>query len=372
MQLRRKIVTAVLSVTCAAALSACGQQVVAHVKAGDSVQAGLTSVFNGPTTRFVVTAEALPGAAALADGSFSVVITTAKDASGKQASMEVSVLHETTDLADLLAVAGSTYLRVDLKDIASLSGSPAQLATISSAISQVAARPNLGYLNDIVAGRWVGIAATTYQAFMNKYMKALSGLSKSVPSSTPSMMPSYLKNLEKLLKNPQKLKALGVTVRSSFLQSVRTWLSIHQKAGGEYSLALPVRSFVSSLLNKLIKPLESYLGGLMTVSKAQLSQATASIPAGLSLQANLWISNGSLTKIQAFIPQSNAYLMIGVSHPAAPLAAPSGATMLTMANITALKALSSMAGALGGGMSGLGGLGSMSGMSAISSVSSAL
>jgi len=361
MQLRRKIVTAVLSVTCAAALAACGQQVVAHVKAGDSVHAGLTSVFNSPTTRFVVTAEGLPGAAALADGSFSVVITTSKDSSGKPSSMEVSFLHETTDLADILVVSESTYLRVDLKDIASLSGNPAEFATISSAIAQVAARPNLGYLNDIVAGKWVGISATTYQAMMQKYMKTLSGSSSRALSGLPSsMVPKYLTNLEKLLQNAKELKELSLTVRSSFIQSVQTWLSIHQKAAGEYSLTLPVRSFVSSLLNKLLKPLESYLGSGASVSKAQLSQVMATIPAGLSLQANLWISNGSLTKVQAFIPQSSAYLMIGVSHPAAPLAAPSGATMLTMDNITALTTLSGMAKGLGGGLGGLGGMSSIS------------
>jgi hypothetical protein len=365
MQLRRKIVTAVLSVTCAAALAACGQQVAAHVQAGDSVHSALTSVFDSPTTRFVVTAEGLPGVAALADGSFSVVITTAKDASSKAAGMEVSVLHETTDLADILAVSGSTYLRVDLKDIASLSGNPAEFATISGAVAQVAARPNLGYLNDIVAGKWVGITATTYQAIVQKYMKMLSGSPSRALSGLPSsaVVPQYVKNLEKLLKNPQKLKALSLTVRSSFVQSVQTWLSIHQKAAGEYSMSLPVRSFVSSLLNKLVKPLESYLGAGASVSKAQLSQATASIPSALSLQANLWVSNGSLTKVQAFIPRSNAYLMIDVSHPTAPLAPPSGATMLTVDNLTALSGLSAMAGGLGS---------SLGGMSAMSSISSAL
>ncbi len=372
MRLRRKIVTAGLSVVSAIALAACGQQVVAHVKAGDSVHAGLTSVWNGPTTRFVVTAEGLPGEAALADGSFSVVITTEKDASGTLTGMELSVLHQTTDLADILAVSSSTYLRVDLKDIISLSGNPSEFATISSAVAKAAALPNLGYLNDIVAGKWVGVTSITYQGLMTKYMKSLTGTGSSsgLPASASSAMPSYLKNLEKLLKNPQKLKELRLTVRTSFFDSLHTWLSIHQKAAGEYSMTLPLRSFLTSLLSKLLKPLESYLGGPTMLPQAEITQAMASIPAGLSLQANLWISNGSLTKIQAFIPQSSAYLMIGVSHPTAALVAPSGATMLTATEITALKELSALTEGLIGGS--LGSSASTGGLSAISGISSAL
>lgn len=354
MRLRRKIVTAIVSVTCAAALAACGQQVVAHVKAGDSVNAALTSVFNGPTTRFVVTAQGLPGTAALADGSFSVAITTSKDSGGKSGNMEISVLHETTDLADILSVSGSAYLRVDVKDIAAISGNPAEFSTISSAVAAVASRPNLGYLNDLVAGKWLGISATTFQALLHKYMKTLPTIPTHGMTSLPissSISSSYLSKLEKLLKNPAQLKQLRLTVRSSFLQSLHTWLSIHQKAGSEYSMSLPVRSFVSSLLSKLVKPLETFLGSSTTVSQAELSKAVAGIPAGLSLQANLWISSGSLTKVQAFIPNSSAYLMIGISHPAAPIVAPSGATMLSIDDLTALSGLSSMAGSSLGALS---------------------
>jgi hypothetical protein len=116
-------------------------------------------------------------------------------------------------------------------------------------------------------------------------------------------------------------------------------------------MSLPVRSFVSSLLSKLVKPLETFLGSSTTVSQAELSKAVAGIPAGLSLQANLWISSSSLTKVQAFIPNSSAYLMIGISHPAAPIVAPSGATMLSIDDLTALSGLSSMAGSSLGALS---------------------
>ena len=364
MRPRRRIVTAAVSAACAVALAACGQQVVAKVVANDSVHGGLAGVFSSPTTRFVVTAQDLPGAAALADGSFAVVITVTKatGASGTNASsanavaglagdllnegsMEISVLHESSDLADIVAVDGADYLRVNLKDIASLAGKATEFTAISSAVSKMAAAPNLGYLDDVVSGKWVGVSKATLQEIAQKYGKDLSGSSSKAISRLPaSVVPSSMANLEKLLQNPAKVKQLGLTVSSSFMQSVKMWLSVHQNGPGEYSLTLPVRSFVGTLADKLVQPLEAAMGGAPAVSKAQLAQGVARIPSDLSLHADVWIAGGSLTKIQAFIPDTSAYLMIGVSHPATPVAAPGGATMLTMANITALSSLSSLMG----------------------------
>jgi len=97
MRLRRKIVTVIVSVACGLALAACGQQVVAKVKAGDSVKTALTGVFNSSTTRLDITAQDLPGIASLADGSFSIVITTSRNpgtsASTQDESAELSIYH---------------------------------------------------------------------------------------------------------------------------------------------------------------------------------------------------------------------------------------------------------------------------------------
>ena len=79
MRLRRRIVTIAVSVVCGLALAACGQQVVAHVTAGDSVRSALTSALDSPTTQITVTAQGLPGQAAIADNSVSVVLTTSKE-----------------------------------------------------------------------------------------------------------------------------------------------------------------------------------------------------------------------------------------------------------------------------------------------------
>jgi hypothetical protein len=336
MRLRRKIVTASVSVVCGLALAACGQQVVAHVSAADTVHSALSGVFNSPTTRFDVTAQNLPGTASLADGSFSVVITTSKGSSATSWPTEISVYHESADLADILTAGGAFYLRVDVKDIAAFTG-PGAYSTISSEISQIAARPGLAFLGDILAGKWVGISKSTYLALEKQILKKDIASEQQLLNQLPSEkgMLSELKSLAKLGPNSPKVKELRLEVTSSLSQSLLTWLSIRQKADGEYSLNLPVRSFVGSVVDKLAKPVESFLDQ-PAVPQSEISKALKEIPAGLTVNANLWISNGSLTKIQAFIPTTSAYLEIGISHPSSPVTAPSGATMLTAAQLEGL------------------------------------
>jgi hypothetical protein len=131
------------------------------------------------------------------------------------------------------------------------------------------------------------------------------------------------------------MKQLSLTVSTSLADAIRTWLSIHQKTSNEYSLTLPVRSFASSILQKLVKPLTTYFKA-MSVSQAQVLEAISKIPSGLRVHANLWISKGSVDKIQFMIPNSSASLLIGVSHPTSQVQAPSNATMVTVSDLTTL------------------------------------
>ncbi|MGO8721955.1 MAG: hypothetical protein ACLQRM_04315 [Acidimicrobiales bacterium] len=330
MRLRRKIVTVIVSVACGLALAACGQQVVAKVKAGDSVKTALTGVFNSSTTRLDITAQDLPGIASLADGSFSIVITTSRNpgtsASTQDESAELSIYHGSTDLMDLSTVGGSDYLRADLADILVLAG-PTEYAAISGDLNTLAARPGFGYLHNLLLGQWLGISTSTL-------VSAAQQLAASLPSAAASIA-----NVQKLTQNLQKLSQLRVTVSSSFSQAVRTWLSIHQDSADEYSVTLPVRSFANALVSELAKPVEALLNE-PSISSADIAKGLNDIPADLSLNANLWVTNGSVTKIQAFIPRTTSgYLLIGVSHPSAPVAAPTGASMLTAGDITALYGL---------------------------------
>src|SRR5271166_935815 len=107
----RRIAAASATVVFSLLLAACGQQVATHIEAGETVHAALTSVFNRSTTRMVITGENLPGRASIADGSFSVVITTSTTGGGAadtiaRRSVDVSVYHQTTNLVDVREVHG--------------------------------------------------------------------------------------------------------------------------------------------------------------------------------------------------------------------------------------------------------------------------
>lgn len=320
MRLTRRIVAIAAAVTCALALAACGKAVVAHVKASDTVHSALTSVLNAPTTQFVVTAQDLPGQAALADGNFSVVVTASHLAGGAADSMagkalDVSIDYESNALVDLRAIGGSMYCRMDLKSIEGLAGSAA-IASESQALDQYASRPGFGFLHDLVLGNWVGVSTDTLKTLEQQ-------LAPQVPGAVSS------------ISGVQNASGLGLQITNSWEQSVRTWLSIHQTSSNEYAVKLPLRSFAGSLVQELAKPLASYANEL---SPSQFSQAIDKIPADLSLHANLWVEKGAATKVQFLIPNSAGSLFVAISHPATTVQAPSGATMVTASDLTSIFA----------------------------------
>jgi len=324
-----------VTVVCSLAFAACGEQIAAHVQAGDTVHSALTSLFNNPTTRFVVTGQNLPGRASIADGSFSIVVTTSRQngasltSSSGQPAVDLSIYHQSTNLVDLRSVNGSDYFRVDLKDIAAFD-SPSTFATISTTLEALADRPGLGYLHDILLGKWVGVSTKTLLAAIHLLTHELGAR----PSTT----------------NLQAINGLRTAVATSFVQSIHMWLSIHQEAADEYSLSLPIRHFAGSFLEPLVKPLAEYLNQpLLSRTEIQkvVQEGVAKIPATLFVHANMWVTNGSTSKLQIFLPHSSASILIGVSHPAEPVQAPSNATMLTVGNLTALFG-TLRAGGLGG------------------------
>lgn len=164
MGLGRNIATATVAVVCGLALAACGEQIAAHVDAADSVHSAFTSLVNSPTTRLVITGQNLPGRASIVDGSFSLVVTASKENGAGSASygaVDISVYHQSTNLVDLRELKGSAYLRVDVRDLSAFE-SPGSYAKILSAADELAGhRPGLGFVHDILVGKWVGISSKT-------------------------------------------------------------------------------------------------------------------------------------------------------------------------------------------------------------------
>ena len=210
------------------------------------------------------------------------------------------------------------------------------------------ASPGLSYFHDILVGNWVGISTKTVVAFTRQLEHSL---------APTTVAPTI---------DVKQLRMLTVAIDTSLIQSIRTWLSIHQIHAGEYSLNLPIRGFAGSFVRGIIKPLESFIRAYTKVPlpPGEITQGVGKaidrIPAGLSVHANLWVQSGSMSRLQIFIPDSPTSVMIGISHPASPVQAPNGATILTMSSLTALYKLMLPGGLGGSGLSG--GLGSSLGV----------
>jgi len=183
MRLTRRIVTIAASVMCALALAACGKQVVAHVTASDSVHSALTSVFTSPTTQYVVTVQGLPGQAASAEGSFSVVITTSHDqgtstsSSMTNQSIDLSVDYLSNALVDLRAVDGR-HISASTSRTSRSCRRPAGFAAESKTLDQLAARPGFGFIHDALLGDWIGVSTSTLTSVIRQLEPQMAGGSR--------------------------------------------------------------------------------------------------------------------------------------------------------------------------------------------------
>jgi len=301
--------------------AACGEQVVTHVEASSTVHAALTGVFTSPTTRFSITAHNLPNESA-ADSDVSIVVTTSQ-LGGHDRAVDVSIDRSGSTMFDLRYVGAAVYLRVDVNELGKYS-SPGSLAATLAGLDQMATRPGLGYIHALVLGQWVGVSASTLQAFSRE-------LAREIPSTGPSAL------------NSQRVAHLQTAVATSLAQSLRAWLSIHQVSSDEYALSLPVRRFVESFAHSIAQPLQADLNEPFLSGQA-LTGAVNKIPANLFVHVNVWLQDGSMNKIQIFIPGSQGSLLIGISHPTTSVQAPSGATMVTTAGLTDLFGASLMDG----------------------------
>ena len=193
------------------------------------------------------------------------------------------------------------------------------MASASKTLDELAQRPGFAFLHDVLAGDWVGVSTSTLEALGHQ-------LSPQLPSAYSSI--SSISGL-------QNATGISSSAVDSWLQSVRTLLSVHQVKTGEYSLSLPVRSFAQSILNSFAAPLAKY-SSVPLLTPSQLSKTLGEIPADLSLHANLWTSGGSVNKLQILIPDSTVSVVFAISHPAAPVQVPSEATMLTESDLTTI------------------------------------
>ncbi|MGO9560235.1 MAG: hypothetical protein ACLPQS_17720 [Acidimicrobiales bacterium] len=295
-----------------------------------TVSAAVSGVFAQSSVRFAFSASVAsqgPGPSGLGSqglGSYSVVVEITNptggpvSAQGSSDAFEVSLLHGTTDLGDVLLADGAFYLRLNTTAIDQLdqSSEPASDSVsgpdLASTLTRAAnKRPALAWLHTVVSGGWIGIE----ESAVEQYAKRLDP-----HPAAPGINESALRSAFAL----------------SFAQAWDAWESTHvvSTTSGvtEYSVSLPVRDFLGTFLADLESQLEKSVPSAEHLVPT-LRKAIDEIPASLSIPVQLWIDNGTLIKVA--VSYHGTTVSVGISHPNVGLAAPSGATMITIADIRA-------------------------------------
>ena len=292
--------------------------IVAGVNIGSragGIHAALTSVFTQPTLQVVVSAHSDNAAEEAQLSQYSVVLSVTSEngkapLSGADSvdSYEVSVMRGGVDVADVIDANRSVYARVDLKAI--------DPSAYAKAVQSMDSPGTPGGLRDLEQAfldhQWIGIEDKTIEAFAKEL-----GEGATAQPSTP------------------KLDNLRNAFSLSFAQAWDVWASIHQlsSSGGttEYALNLPVEHFVATFVadiqGAIIKALPAKDAGIARMELGAASAAVKRIPASLAIPITMWVTGGSLTRLQ--VSYKGNSLNLGISHPSVGVTAPQGAFMIT-------------------------------------------
>ena len=98
----------------------------------------------------------------------------------------------------------------------------------------------------------------------------------------------------------------------------------------EYSVSLPVRNFLSTLVADLETQVEKSAPSAQQLVP-RLRKAIDRIPASLSIPIKMWIENGSLIKVA--VSYDRATVTVGITHPSIGVSPPSAPRMITVDEI---------------------------------------
>jgi len=319
---RRRRTRIVAVVALAAVVTVGAVAIPAQFRRANTVRNALGSVFSSSTVQFTLsvtpsghTTQTPPGQPSplLPNDSlqnYSVQVTVTNPTGGPVSdaadsdSIEVSVLRGTTDLGDLMVADGAAYLHLNLDGLFG-ANAPSEV----SSWDQLAQRnPSLAFLSTLAAGGWVGI--------------------------TESAIDSYVTSRGNTPPSPVDIGGLRSSFALSFAQSWDVWTSVKQVSTvngvTEYSLTLPVRNFLGSVLTDVTSQLEKTIPSAQRLIPELVSDIDR-ISQSTTIPMQMWVQDGSMTKLS--ILHGSEALVIDVAHPGVGVTPPAGATMITVADI---------------------------------------
>lgn len=279
----------------------------AHTVAG-----ALDGVFASPTVQFTISES---GEADLAGYSLEVTLSNPDggpvSADSAFNNVAVSLLHDGSDLADFVEVDDALYLHLDIQAVDSVESDPSAPDTPTGTLKAAASVKGLGWVDSVLAGDWIALDQRSVATYTHR-----AGVSSSQVSS--------------------KAAAVSHAFGLSFGEAWDAWVSLQQlsSANGvtEYSVTLPVRNFLSSLVDDLAGRLTSIVASSASLEPGA-DRLVRKVAPATGLPLDLWISNGDLEQIAG--TYDGQTVTVAIAHPTAGVSAPTGAVDVTPAELSA-------------------------------------
>lgn len=248
---------------------------------------------------------------------YSTVVTVSSlggrplDAEGVRSDVEISLMRGGNDLADVLVADRALYVRLGIRQIDErerTAGTNRSLASLLDFLSEQGLR--LAFVRVLASGGWVRLSPRSSSPLLAR-------LTAGSPATSARPLSGRTSG------------SLGHALAVSWDEYVSARAHVVSSSETVYSVAVPVRAFLSSLVSNL----GGRGGAAATSSLALLGQLEERVSPSLAVPLTLQADDGSL--VEAALSVHGLTVRAAISHPA-PLAVPAGARAVSSIEVRAL------------------------------------
>jgi hypothetical protein len=211
---------------------------------------------------------------------------------GENPNVEIDLTAGGTDFMDVRGVAGALYLKVNMPQVAQLSGK--STSDLTAQLGQVPADFQAP-IQALMAGKWIGVSASDLKG-LEQMAQSFGG--GDLGSTSPTTAPST-----------QMLAGLETQLMKALTQDA----SVTDQGGGKYQVTGKVKTIGQDVLAAITPALNSVPGKSKTdIDKAR--EGLNSVPDSENITFDVWVKGGQISELQVDLAQFMPSTKTGGGH----------------------------------------------------------
>ena len=239
---------------------------------------------------------------------------------GENPNVEFDITAGGTDFMDMRSVAGALYAKVNMPQVAQISGK--SVSEMTAGLGEVPPQVQAP-LQALMAGKWVGVSAAD--------LKGLEQMAQSLGGGDLGSTPTSAAGGTKMLSG----------IESSLMKALTQDATVADKGDGKYEVTGKVKTIGQDVL-QAITPALTAVPGKSKSDVDKLRESLNSIPDSQNVTFDIWVKSGQVSELQLDLAQfmkadkaNGGHLPLDAkfSQDAANVAAPSDVTNIDVKNL---------------------------------------